>query len=184
MRKAIILGAAVAVAGVLTAVALAANGATSRRSVTETSPSRTTRRRSSSSPASTRASTRTPIPSRSRRSGSTWSPTGDVVGGAPRFSIALDTDGIKKTTESYAFLDAANCGGDVGDNATFAETTIDTALTNCKVILNTSPAAPYDNWAALVAAHPSWQTSKDASFVIADAPGDYHVKDISLYKLS
>lgn len=109
---------------------------------------------------------------------------GDVVGGAPRFSIALDTDGIKKTTESYAFLDAANCGGDVGDNATFAETTIDTALTNCKVILNTSPAAPYDNWAALVAAHPSWQTSKDASFVIADAPGDYHVKDISLYKLS
>jgi len=107
---------------------------------------------------------------------------GDVQGGAPRFSISLDTNGTKNTTESYAFLDAANCGGVVGDNPTFAETTIDTALANCQVFINTGGA--YANWAALVAAHPSWQTSKDKSFVIADVPGDYHVKDISLYKLN
>ena len=76
---------------------------------------------------------------------------------------------------------AAGCGGVVGDNPTFAETTIDTALANCKVNVS---GVDYDNWAALVAAHPGWHTSKDASFVIADAAGEYHVKDISLYKLS
>jgi hypothetical protein len=105
---------------------------------------------------------------------------GDVQGGAPRFSIALDTDGNSKTTESYAFLDAANCGGVVGDNPSFTETTVGTDAVNCQVFINNTGES-FANWAALVAAHPSWQTSKAPSFVIADVPGDYHVKDVSLY---
>jgi hypothetical protein len=182
MRKAIILGIAVAVAGVLTTVALAANGGNLKTFgdgdatvqdnkaafVVQPSQSVGVYKNAASKPIS---KVRFHMVS-----------YGDVQGGAPRFSIALDTDGNEKTTESYAFLDAANCGGVVGDNPTFAETTIDTALANCKVFINTG--GEYDNWAALVAAHPSWQTSKAPSFVIADVPGDYHVKDISLYKLS
>ena len=182
MRKALILGTAVAVAGVLTTVALAANGGNLKSFgdgdvtvqgnraalVVLSGQSAGVKQNAESKPIS---NVRFHMVS-----------YGDVQGGAPRFSIALDTNGSKNTTESYAFLDAANCGGVVGDNPTFAETTIDTALANCKVFINTGGS--YDNWAALVAAHPGWQTSKDKSFVIADVPGDYHVKDISLNNLS
>jgi hypothetical protein len=104
---------------------------------------------------------------------------GDVQGGAPRFSIALDTDGVKSTTESYAFLDAANCGATVGDNPTHIPTLISTESSTCKVFINTG--GEFDNWAALVAAHPSWRTSEDPSFVIADVAGNYFVKGIRLY---
>jgi hypothetical protein len=103
----------------------------------------------------------------------------DVQGGAPRFSIALDTDGVKGTTESYAFLDAANCGGVVGTNPDHLPTLISTEAANCKVFLNTG--GEFDNWAALVAAHPLWRTSLDPSFVIADVPGSYLVTGIRLY---
>jgi hypothetical protein len=185
MRKAIILGAAVAVAGVLTAVALAANGGNLKTfgdgDITVQDNKAAFVVKPGEYAGVYQNADSKPI-SKVRFHMVSY---GDVGGGAPRFSIALDTDGNKKTTENYAFLDAANCGGVVGDNPTFAETTIDTDLANCKVIINTTPDATYyDNWAALVTAHPSWQTSKDASFVIADAPGDYHVKDISLFKLS
>jgi hypothetical protein len=36
--------------------------------------------------------------------------TGDVAGGAPRFSIPIDTGGGRGSVEGYAFLDAAGCG--------------------------------------------------------------------------
>jgi hypothetical protein len=181
MRKAMILGAAVVVAGVLTTAALASGGNLKKFGDGDTTvegnkaafvvlPGQY---------AGVYKKAESKSVSKVRFHMVSY---GAVQGGAPRFSIALDTDGIKKTTESYAFLDAANCGGVVGDNPTHAETTIDTALANCKVFINTG--GEYDNWAALVAAHPDWHTSKDASFVIADVPGAYHVKDISLYKLS
>jgi hypothetical protein len=183
MRKALILSAAVAVAGALTSVALAGNGGNLKSfgdGATTVQGNKATlvvlpghyagvyKKSNQSKPLS---KVRFHMVS-----------YGDVQGGAPRFSIALDTNGVKKTTESYAFLDAANCGATVGDNPAFTETVIDTALANCKVSINTG--GDFANWAALVAAHPSWQTSKAPSFVIADAPGEYHVKDISLYKLS
>ena len=182
MRKAIILGTAVAVAGVLTTVALAGNGGDLKTfgdgDVTVQDNKAALVVLPGQYAGVYKNDQSKPI-SKVRFHMVSY---GDVQGGAPRFSIALDTDGNKNTTESYAFLDAANCGGVVGDNPTFAETTIDTELANCKVSINTG--GDYDNWAALVAAHPSWQTSKAKSFVIADVPGDYHVKDISLYKLS
>jgi len=105
---------------------------------------------------------------------------GDVQGGAPRFSIPLDTDGVRATVESYAFLDAANSGGVVGDNPTNTPTVVSTELAGSKVFINTG--GEYANWAALVAAHPTWRTAKSPAFVIADVPGDYHVKDIHFYK--
>ena len=178
MRKAIILGTAVAVAGVLTTVALAASGGSLKafgdgdvivqhaKAAFVVLPGQYVGVYKNTDKSKPISKVRFHMIS-----------YGDVTGGAPRFSIALDTDGNKKTTETYAFLDAAGCGADVGDNPTFAETMIDTALANCKV---NASGVDYDNWAALVLAHPSWQTSKDPSFVIADVPGEYHLKDISL----
>ena len=182
MRKAIILGAAVAVAGILTTVALASSGGSLRTfgdgDVTVQDKKAAFVVLPGQYAGVYKNAESKPL-SKVRFHMVSY---GDVQGGAPRFSIALDTDGNKKTTESYAFLDAANCGGVVGDNPTFVETAIDTALANCKVSINTG--GDYDNWAALVAAHPNWKTSKAKSFVIADVPGEYYVKDISLYKLS
>ena len=181
MRKAIILGAAVAVAGILTTVAVASNGGSLRTfgdgDVTVQDKKAAFVVLPGQYAGVYKNAESKPL-SKVRFHMVSY---GDVQGGAPRFSIALDTDGNKKTTEFYAFLDAYNCGAEVGDNPTFAETTIDTALANCKV---NAGGVDYANWAALVAAHPSWQTSKAKSFVIADVPGEYHVKNISLYKLS
>jgi hypothetical protein len=179
MRKAMILGIAVLVAGALTTVALAGNGGNLKtfgdgdvtiqgnKAAIVVLPGQDAGvyKKAGSKPVS---KVRFHMVS-----------YGDVQGGAPRFSIALDTDGNTKTTESYAFLDAANCGAAVGDNPSFTETIVDTAAANCKVFINTG--GEFANWAALVAAHPGWHTSKDASFVIADVPGDYHIKDVSLY---
>jgi hypothetical protein len=179
MRKAMILGIAVLVAGVLTTVALASGGGSLRtfgsgdvivqgnKAAFVVLPNQDAGvyKKAVSKPV---AKVRFHMVS-----------YGDVQGGAPRFSIALDTDGNQKTTESYAFLDAANCGGVVGDNPNAVETTVGTDVSTCKVFINTG--GDFANWAALVAAHPSWHTSKDASFVIADTPGDYHIKDVSLY---
>jgi hypothetical protein len=104
---------------------------------------------------------------------------GDVQGGAPRFSIPLDTDGVKNTVESYAFLDAANCGGTIGDNPTRTETLVSTDSASCPVFINTG--GQFSNWAALVTAHPLWRTAKAPAFIIADVPGEYLIKNISLY---
>ncbi len=179
MRKAMILGIAVLVAGVLTTVALAGNGGSFKTfgdgdAIVQGNKAAFVIQSGQSAGVYKNAPSKSISKVRFHMVS-----YGDVQGGAPRFSIALDTDGNPKTTESYAFLDAANCGGVVGDNPTFTPTTIDTASSSCKVFINTG--GEYDNWAALVTAHPGWQTSKDPSFVIADVPGDYHVKDISLY---
>jgi len=182
MRKAMILGTAVAVAGVVTTVALAASGGNLKTFGNGDATVEGNKASFVVQPGQDVGVYKKADPKPISNVRFHMVSYGDVQGGAPRFSIALDTDGDTKTTESYAFLDAANCGGIVGDNPAFAETTIDTALPNCKVFINTG--GEYDNWAALVADHPSWQTSKAPSFVIADVPGDYHVKDISLYKLS
>ena len=181
MRKAMILGAAVAIAGVLTTAALAASGPDLKMFGDGNSTIQGNRATFVVQPGHYAGIYKKSRPMSISRVRFHMVSYGDVQGGAPRFSIALDTDRDRQTTDSYAFLDAANCGGVVGDNATSAETTIDTALPTCKVSINTG--GEYDNWAALVAAHPDWKTSKDASFVIADVPGEYQLKDISFYKL-
>lgn len=98
---------------------------------------------------------------------------GDVTGGAPRFSIPIDTDGDSSTTELYAFLAADRCGGSSG-----VETWVSTENPDCLVDLNTG--ATYANWDAFAAANPTWVISKDIPFIISDAAGDYEVTGIDL----
>jgi hypothetical protein len=103
--------------------------------------------------------------------------TGDVAGGAPRFSIPIDTDGVRGTVEGYAFLDAAGCGATVGPNTTVS-TTVDTGSATCAVNFN---SVDYANWDAFAAANPSYRIAAGAiPFIIADQAGSYAVSSIDL----
>jgi hypothetical protein len=100
--------------------------------------------------------------------------TGDVTGGAPRFSIPIDTDGIAGTVEGYAFLDAAGCGG-VSGGTTIVSTTSD----GCHVNFNSQD---YVNWTTFAAANPTYRIAAGAvPFITADgAAGSYAVNSIDL----
>jgi hypothetical protein len=94
--------------------------------------------------------------------------TGDIAGGAPRFSIPIDTD-HNRTVEGYAFLDAINCGDDGRVSTTDAD---------CKVFFQSEV---FDNWAAFAQAHPKYRIPPRAiPFIIADQEGTYHITDIDL----
>jgi hypothetical protein len=96
--------------------------------------------------------------------------SGSVAGGAPRFSIPLDTN-HDRHIDGYAFVDALNCG-DTG--------TVSTDDNNCKVFLNFGSES-FDNWDDLVASHPGWRLPPRAiPFVIADQPGTYRISHIDL----
>jgi hypothetical protein len=85
-----------------------------------------------------------------------------VTPGAPRFSIPIDIDN-NGTTEWYAFADGVGCGpgGTTG--------TVD-VINNPSCSITTS-VGTFANWAAFVAAHPTYRIATDAvSFVIADTP--------------
>jgi hypothetical protein len=98
---------------------------------------------------------------------------GDVAGGAPRFSIPIDTDNNGKTDNGYAFIDVAGCGGATGDN-----TVVSTDNANCQVNFN---GVSYANWDAFAAANPTYRIDPGSiPFVIADVQGSYSVTDISL----
>jgi hypothetical protein len=94
---------------------------------------------------------------------------GDNGGGAPRFSIPIDNDG-NAAVDGYAFIDVNSCGGNA---------TVSTTSSNCMVYFHTEPA-PYANWAAFAAAHPTWRIAPGAiPFIIADVAGNYSVRNIS-----
>jgi hypothetical protein len=98
---------------------------------------------------------------------------GDVGGGAPRFSLPIDTDGVGKTVEGYAFLDVAGCGGTSGDN-----TLVSTQSGTCHVNFN---GTDYANWTTFAAANPTYRMAPGAiPFIIADVPGSYAVDSIVL----
>jgi hypothetical protein len=85
------------------------------------------------------------------------STTNCVTGGSPRMSIPIDTDG-DGDTESYAFIDANNCG--------MTAATTGTVTQLCPVFFGDTL---YANWAAFAAANSDAQIATDAiSFVIAD----------------
>ena len=79
-----------------------------------------------------------------------------VSGGAPRWSIPINTSGTGKP-KSYAFLDAANCG---------YTRTVSTTDPNCRVDLNTGGS--WANPAAFAAANPTYRIGNALPFVIAD----------------
>ena len=96
--------------------------------------------------------------------------SGSVAGGAPRFSIPLDTNRDNRV-DGYAFVDALNCGN---------TGRVSTDDLDCKVFLNFS-SEWFANWRALAAAHPRWRIpSRSIPFVIADQPGHYVVSNIDL----
>jgi hypothetical protein len=72
--------------------------------------------------------------------------SGDVVGGAPRFSIPISEGGAPLA--HYAFMDVNSCGG---------ATTISTTSATCGVYYASDPM--YLNWDAFVAAHPTWSVA-------------------------
>lgn len=97
-----------------------------------------------------------------------FSYSGTVAGGAPRFSIPIDTDG-NGTVEGYAFIDAINCGlvGEVG-----------TDVATCQVFFLNDV---YPNWAAFVTANPTYRLPPGSvPFIIADQPGNYVITNIDL----
>jgi hypothetical protein len=103
--------------------------------------------------------------------------TGDVAGGAPRFSIPIDTDGVRGTVEGYAFLDAAGCGATVGPNTTVS-TTVSTSSLTCAVNFQ---SVDYTNWDAFAAANPTYRIAAGAvPFIIADQAGSYAISSIDL----
>jgi hypothetical protein len=81
-----------------------------------------------------------------------------VTGGSPRMSIPIDTDG-DGDTESYAFIDANNCGQ--------AGATSGTVNQNCPVFFG---GTLYTSWATFAAANSGARIADDFLFVIADQP--------------
>lgn len=99
--------------------------------------------------------------------------TGDAAGGAPRFSIPIDTDGNGSTDDGYAFLDVLGCGGTSGQT-----TTVSTSSASCHVNF---AGVDYANWAAFAAANPSYRVAPgQIPFIIADQAGHYAVSSITL----
>ena len=78
-----------------------------------------------------------------------------VGGGAPRWSIPIDSTGDGKT-DGYAFIDAANCG---------YTGTVSTTAANCAVFYG---PGSWVNWDAFAAANPTHRIGNDLPFVISD----------------
>lgn len=102
---------------------------------------------------------------------------GDVQGGAPRWSLPIDTDGARSTVEGYAFLDAANCGAAVGDNPGNISTTVSVDNNDCKVFYG---SGTYANWYEFRTMNPSYQMAKAIPFVISDVQGEYDLRNVKI----
>jgi hypothetical protein len=92
--------------------------------------------------------------------------SGTVTGGAPRFSIPIDTNG-DGSEDGYAFLDVNGCNG---------STLVSTESATCKVYYTTEVFA---NWDAFVAAHPTYRVI-GFPFIIADQAGRYVITNIDV----
>ncbi len=99
--------------------------------------------------------------------------TGDAAtAGSPRFSIPISTDG-NSTYDVYAFVSAYYCN----DGAGLVDVINDAT---CTIYVGSES---FDNWAAFVAAHPTWTIATDAYvFLIADDPGVWTVNNVTFGK--
>jgi hypothetical protein len=92
----------------------------------------------------------------------------DVAGGAPRFSIPIDTD-HNGSVDGYAFLDANNCGN---------TGTVSTESSTCLVYFGPDV---YANWDAFADANPDYRIAPGSiPFIIADQAGHYEISNIDL----
>ncbi len=73
-------------------------------------------------------------------------------------NLPLDTDGDITNTETYAFIDAYYCPGTDGSVDVIHDGV-------CGIWVD---GIEYANWAALVAAHPTWSVANNYPFVIAE----------------
>jgi hypothetical protein len=111
----------------------------------------------------------------------TFTSRGDVVGGAPRFSIPIN-DGAFDPNTDYAFLDASNCGAAEGDNPGNVATLVSTQNPACHVNFHDTN---YANWTTFAQSNPTFRVAKGwIPFIIADAvpgsqtSGTYVVTDV------
>ena len=91
--------------------------------------------------------------------------SGDVGGGAPRFSLPIN-DGSFDPNADFAFLDAANCGATVGDNPNGTQTLVSTRNPGCKVHFH---GVDYANWTTFANSNPTFRIARSTPFIIADA---------------
>jgi hypothetical protein len=100
--------------------------------------------------------------------------SGEATAGSPRVSIPVDTNG-DETSDGYLFVSAYYCN----DGAGLVDIVNDPT---CTIYTNFS-AESFDNWADLIATHPTWRIVNDAYvFLIADDPGVWTVKNVKFGK--
>ena len=97
--------------------------------------------------------------------------TGVATAGSPRISLPIDVTG-DGTTDFYAFIGAFYCN----DGAGLVDPIHDTT---CTIFYTGGPVSGDPNWAAFVAAHPTWHVGA-TPFVIADDAGRWTVSNVHL----
>src|SRR5438477_4490138 len=98
--------------------------------------------------------------------------TGVPTAGSPRISLPIDVTG-DGTTDFYAFIGAFYCN----DGAGLVDPMHDAT---CTIFYTGGPVAGDANWAAFVAAHPTWQVSNSVPFIVADDSGLWTVDNVHL----
>jgi hypothetical protein len=96
---------------------------------------------------------------------------GVPTNGSPRISLPIDVTG-DGTTDFYAYISAFHCN----DGAGLVDPIHDTT---CTIFYDGGPISGYPNWAAFVAAHPTWHVGA-IPFVIADDAGLWTVSNVHL----
>ena len=91
--------------------------------------------------------------------------------GSPRISLPIDVTG-DGTTDFYAFIGAFYCN----DGAGLVDPIHDST---CTIFYTGGPVSGDPNWAAFVAAHPTWHVGA-TPFVIADDAGLWTVSNVHL----
>ncbi len=91
-------------------------------------------------------------------------------GGAPRISIGIDENGDGSGWDAFAFVDAAGCNDGFGKVDVINDST-------CTVWYGSTS---YPNWAAFVAANPTYDIGYAYTFVVADAPGEWTISNVQL----
>jgi hypothetical protein len=103
--------------------------------------------------------------------------SGTATAGSPRISLPIDAnnDGAR---DFYAFIGAFYCNDGAGHVMVMTDPT-------CTIFWTQGTTSGSDaNWAAFVAAHPTWRVSHtssiDVPFIVADDPGVWTVSSVHL----